>query len=629
MLAWLKQLFVPLVFEDEEKTRVARLLNTVVLAVLAGAVVITLAALAVFGVRSDAETAYTLISGIVMTVSLAGLLILARRGKLWLVSVVLLTFSWTVVTLWIYTVSGIASDSSALAYALIVVLAGLLLGGRAAMIMTGVSIVAVLGAYYAEASGLLVVVDRPVALTDALFIIIPLFLTGVLLRYAINSIYEAMDRARRNEQAQIEANRELEMLRASLEERVAERTYELERRSVQLQAATEVGRAATSILDVDELMWRVVERIQERFGLYHVGLLLLDGTGQGAVYRAGSGAAGRELWEQGFRLRVGGNSMVGWCTANAQARIAQDVSQDAVYLGHELVPATRSEAALPLIARGQVLGAISAQSDQPGTFDPDTVAALQTMADQVAIALENARLYTESQQALEATRRAYAQYSQEAWSRLLGSRPEWGYSFVHQTVLPSQGDWQPEMVEAVQTGHAVVRSTDPVGGEPLEAARPGDGAGGLALALPLRVRDDVIGVLSFYKDAKDGAWRAEEAELLQRLVEQLGAALESAQLFQETQRRAAREQAIRQVTEQMHRSVDIEAILQSTVVELAKALGVPRAYVRLGTEQELLPNQRAEPSGEHHPANRLAERTRPVSVDPGQIVPVSRETENA
>jgi GAF domain-containing protein len=106
------------------------------------------------------------------------------------------------------------------------------------------------------------------------------------------------------------------------------------------------------------------------------------------------------------------------------------------------------------------------------------------------------------------------------------------------------------------------------------------------VAIPLKVREQVVGVLGFAKDA-DETWSAAESALLERLVQQMGLALESAQFFQETQRRAAREQAIRQVTERMRSAVNVEAILQSTVTELARALGAPRAYVRLGTEEEL------------------------------------------
>ncbi|MGD9145220.1 MAG: GAF domain-containing protein [Anaerolineae bacterium] len=603
MLAGLRRFLAPPVFENEEKTRVARLLNTVLLAFLIASAVITLAAAVFYVVQPDPETVFTLLSGIVMTVIFGGLLFLVRRGQVQLVSILFLSFTWILITVWIFTVSGISSDSSSLVYALLVVLAGLLLGGRAAMIMTGVSAVAVVGAYLAEVTGLLVVVARPISLADPLFVIIPLILTGVLLRYAMNNISDALERAQRNERAQIEANRKLELLRASLEQRVVDRTQELERRSVQLQVATEVSRVVTSILELEELSWQVAELIQDRFGLYHVGLFLLDEVGEWAVYRAGSGESGRELWERGFRLQVGGNSMVGWCTARAQPRIAQDVNVDAMYVPHELVPRTLSEVALPLIARGQVLGALSVQSDRTGTFDPILVAALQTMADQVAIAIDNARLYTESRQALEASRRAYGQLSQRAWLELLRSRVDWGYSFDQQTMGTVEGDWQPEMVEALQTGQAVLQGPEHIASDGAENSDGEDSLKGPALALPLKVRQDTIGVLGFYKEAGDRAWTSGEMELLQRMVDQLGAALESAQLYQDTQRRAAREQAIRQITERMRSAVEVETILQNTVSELAKALGVPRAYVRLGTEAELLSSRGGESRDGHSPSD--------------------------
>jgi GAF domain-containing protein len=333
-------------------------------------------------------------------------------------------------------------------------------------------------------------------------------------------------------------------------------------------------------LDVEQMIWQVADLVRERFDLYHVGLMLLDPTGDWAVYRAGSGQSGRRLGDEGFRLEVGGNSMVGWCTAHAEARVAQDVAADPVHASHDLVPQTRSEAALPVVVRGQVLGALSAQSDRTDAFDPATVAMLQIVADQLAVALDNARLFEESQQALEATRRAYDQLSRQAWTEFLSTQHHLGYALIRQSVVPVEDAWQPEMLEAVRTGETVVDT----------AGRGGrsDGGGSSALALPLKMRDDVIGALSLHKHPDEEGWTAAEMELAQRLVDQIGTALESARLFEETQRRATREQAIRRITEQMRSTVDIEVILQNTVAEVARTLGVPRAYVRLGTEAELL-----------------------------------------
>jgi GAF domain-containing protein len=109
----------------------------------------------------------------------------------------------------------------------------------------------------------------------------------------------------------------------------------------------------------------------------------------------------------------------------------------------------------------------------------------------------------------------------------------------------------------------------------------------LPLAVPIKVRGEVVGVLDTYKPAEEGDWTAEELALIQEVVEQLDVALESARLHQDAQRRATREETIRRVTEEMRRPRDVDSILRATLAELTKALGVPRAYVRLGTEAEL------------------------------------------
>jgi GAF domain-containing protein len=587
--AWIRQLFAAPVFEDEEKTRVARLLHTVLLTFLAGSALITGIALALYAKSADPELIFTLLSGLGMMIIVVVLIVVARFGWLRLAAFVVLALSWLVITAWIYTVSGIGSDSSPIMYVLVTVLAGLLLGGRGAIYFTLASAVAVLGAYVIEVGGLLVVEKRSISAAEPLFVILPLAMTGLLLRYAVRSMNQALDRARRNERAQIEANRELEALHTTLEQRVADRTRDLERRSAQQQAAAELSRAATSILDIDQLLWQLVDLTRRQFELYHVSLFLLDGTGEWAEYRAGAGKGGRELADEGFRLKVGGPSMVGWCSANARARVVQDVADASdggqVRVDHELVPETRSEAALPLIARGEVIGALSVQSDRSGVFDPDTVSALQTIADQVAIAVDNARLLAETQEALETMRRAYGEATERAWARMLDTGVDWGYTFAHQAIVPVEGTWQPEMLQAVRSGQAIFGG--PPHPQPQEEERTrGGSSAGSTVAIPLKVRGQVVGVLGFAKDAGE-TWSATESALLERLVQQMGLALESAQFFQETQRRAAREQTIRRVTEQMRSAVNVEAILQNTVTELARAMGAPRAYVQLGTEEEL------------------------------------------
>ena len=167
------------------------------------------------------------------------------------------------------------------------------------------------------------------------------------------------------------------------------------RRTIQLQTAADVARAATSILNIDELLPGVVDLIRDHFEYYYVGMFLIDETNEWAILRAATGETGKQLIRQSHRLKLEDSSMVGWCITHRQARIALDVGEDAVRFANPLLPLTRSEIALPLIAHGDVIGAMTIQSEMPAAFSRVDLTALQTMADLIANALENARLFTE------------------------------------------------------------------------------------------------------------------------------------------------------------------------------------------------------------------------------------------
>jgi two-component system sensor histidine kinase/response regulator len=190
------------------------------------------------------------------------------------------------------------------------------------------------------------------------------------------------------------------------------------------------------------------------------------------------------------------------------------------------------------------------------------------------------------QESLETERRVYAQMTLEAWYDLVRSGIATGQRYDPRGILPAGDSMSVEMIQAIREDRAV----------------PGRDDLGPTLALPLKVRGEVIGVLDAHKPAGASRWTEDEVALLQALVDQLGVALDSARLFQETQRRASREQAIRRITERMRSTVDIEAILQNTIAEVAQVLGVPRAYVRLGTESELLDAGARDAEGEPAPA---------------------------
>lgn len=354
---------------------------------------------------------------------------------------------------------------------------------------------------------------------------------------------------------------QLRGLIGTLEQRVAQRTQELERRSVYLQAAAEVSHAATSMLDMDQLIQDTVELIRERFDLYHVGLFLLGEAGEWAVLRAGTGEAGRAMLAREHRIRVG-EGMIGWSIANARSRIALDIGKDAVRPASAELPNTRSEAVLPLRSRGQVLGALTVQSEQPNAFDEASIVVLQTMADQVAVALDNARLFAEGQETLTTMRRAYGEVSRQAWMQIIRARSEMGYLCNAKGVHQVTTQWRPEMLQASQEDRIVQ-------------------AEGTTVFIPIKIHGHVIGAVRLCKPDDGGEWTADEISLMETLADQLSLALDSARLHQDTQRRAARERLLGEATARMRETLDVDAVLQAAVREMRQALGLHDVTIQL------------------------------------------------
>jgi len=353
----------------------------------------------------------------------------------------------------------------------------------------------------------------------------------------------------------------------------------LERRAVQLQAAAEVSRAASSILDPDELMQQAVNLIRDRFGLYYVGLFLLDQEKRNAVLRAGTGEAGQKMLAAGHKLAVGGTSMVSWCITNRQARIALDVGEEAVRFENPLLPNTRSELALPLISRGQVIGALTVQSNQPAAFSQEDVSVLQTMADQLAGAIENARLFEQTRLALEEVEATHRRYLSQQWQTYLAGAGKHlaGYLVGPEGLVEAERVWTVEMEQALSLGKpVVVRGAAEEEGVPRRSA----------LAVPIRLYGQPVGVLDFYDENEERVWSEDERALVEALADQIALALENARLFEQTQRRAQREQLISQVTTRMRTAPDLESILQTSVREIRRALGASHGVIRLSMKEE-------------------------------------------
>jgi GAF domain-containing protein/HAMP domain-containing protein len=347
----------------------------------------------------------------------------------------------------------------------------------------------------------------------------------------------------------------------NLEVRVAERTEQLERRAVQLRTATEVGNAAANIREIETLLNQVTHLISDRFGFYHVGIFLLDEHGEYAVLQAANSPGGQNMLARNHKLKVGELGLVGYATGSGKPRIALDVGKDAVFFNNPDLPDTRSEMALPLIAGGEILGALDVQSMEEAAFSEEDITTLQILADQVAVAIENARLFDEGQSALEAAGRAYGELSRDAWRKLLQSKPGVGYIGRKNQVREISGEWKDELALSASEGR-VTSSKD-----------------GKSLGIPIEIRGEFIGSIRLQKSANEPTWSQDEIELAQTLAGQISSALESARLYAETQRRAERERLVTEITTKIRSTNDPQTMLQTAISELKDVLGATHVQI--------------------------------------------------
>ncbi len=371
-----------------------------------------------------------------------------------------------------------------------------------------------------------------------------------------------------------------------LEARVNARTEDLARRNAYLQAALDVSRATADTLDLQVLMQTAVERIRGHFDLYYVGLFLLDGEEEWVVLQAGTGEAGRRMVERRHRIQVG-KGMIGWSVVHAQPRVALTVEEDLLRLATPELPETRAEAALPLRARGQVIGALTVQAAQPDAFDEAMLSVLEVISDQLASAIDAVQLYRDSRASLEALERLYGEASRTAWRDLIQEQMAPGFRSERGGVLAVDGAWPAEMRAALERRDTEEAS---VGAIVTEEA-------GSTLVIPLEAHGAAIGALRLCKGTRP--WSSREQALVAQLSEQLTIALESARLYQDTRRRAAQERLVGDISSKMRNSLEVDRVLYAATQEIGAALGLNDLTIVLERE-ELLSSTPEEAEGGNH-----------------------------
>ncbi len=369
---------------------------------------------------------------------------------------------------------------------------------------------------------------------------------------------------------------ELERWTQELEGRVEARTRELaetteqmRRRAVQLQASGEVAHAIASVRDLDELLTDVTRLISERFGWYHVGIFLVDDQGEYAVLHAANSRGGRRMLERGHRLQVGQVGIVGSVTGSGEPRIALDVGEDAVYFDNPDLPETRSEMALPLMVGDRVIGALDVQSREAAAYDEEDVLILSNLADQVAVAIENARLFEQTQRALEEVQKLHRQYVTREWTGVTEREQDLVYEY-RRAGLPPLADLVPPEMELALSQRDVVALSDLA---ELDGDNGhGDGTARAALAAPIKLRDEVIGVLDLQEADAPRQWTDDEVALVRAISDQVALALENARLLEAEQQQRQAAEALREAAIVLSSTLEFDQLMQTILDQIARVI---------------------------------------------------------
>lgn len=360
------------------------------------------------------------------------------------------------------------------------------------------------------------------------------------------------------------AIRGLRAEQVNLDNRIAEatsalsqQTQELEkanafnaRRAIQFEAILQVTGSIGSIRAMDKLLPRVVEVISEQFGFYHVGIFLNDAEDRFAVLQAANSPGGKKMIARNHKLRIGEQGIVGYVTQAGLPRVVHNVGEDAIFFNNPDLPDTRSEMALPLTIGGKTVGALDVQSTEEAAFDQEDIRVLTVLANQIGLAIENARLFEQTNRSLAEAEALSRQYLREGWGRLRKERLA-GLRFTSQGIV-----------------------SIPPGKE----TRQGQG-GNTSLEVPIVLRGETLGTL-IVRPSGNNRISPEQEDIVKAVADRVALSAENARLFEETSRRAERERTVAQITTNIRSATDPQTMLQTALAELKRALGVEEIEIR-------------------------------------------------
>jgi GAF domain-containing protein len=401
---------------------------------------------------------------------------------------------------------------------------------------------------------------------------------------------------------------------ASISQQVAGFVYaagiidDMHRQLLQVQTASEIAREISSALNLDELLLKAVDLIHDRFNFYHASIFLVEPGENVAVIREATGEAGAQMKRVGHKLPVGSKSIVGYVSGQGEPLVVNDITKDATYLPNPMLPDTRAEAAIPLKVGDRILGVLDVQSTSPYSFRPSDINTFQTLADQLAIAVNNTELFAEIQEHLSqhrllhhiTTSAASGTTLEEALtSAVKGLQVTLGGDRV--AILLSDEERKNLAVKAwVGYSENATNLNIPVGSgitgwvathrKPLRVNDISEDTRYIQvssntrseLAIPLIFRNDILGVLNVESE-QIGAYNENDEEMLGTLAGSLAAIIANARLVDQIRKQAERERLLNEISSKIRRSTDMQTILSTTIQELHRVTGARKTQISIGT----------------------------------------------